>query len=182
MSKNKIYLILQSLIFLIPINLYIIGDWLGSGIQTLFFRYHETTLGNSVIFLHREMGFVLNGTLYGKSAYASAIWCFGVTLICIATLVILFAYFKEENRLIKYAVLLNLGGALLFTIAIIIQYGITFHGPAGIAIPLGIPVILGVAYFQYRSAINEITDTQEDEDLGGDALTDDSVKAETENS
>ncbi|PKL64211.1 MAG: hypothetical protein CVV32_09710 [Methanomicrobiales archaeon HGW-Methanomicrobiales-3] len=182
MLKNKIYLILQSLIFLIPINLYIIGDWLGSGIQTLFFRYHETTLGNSLIFLNREMAFVLNGTLSGKSAYASIIWCFGVILICIATLVILFAYFKEENRFINYGVFLNLGGALLFTIAIIIQYGITFHGPAGIAIPLGIPVILGVAYFQYRSAMNEIADDQEDEEVGENTLPDDSVNAEAENS
>jgi hypothetical protein len=150
MSKSKIILILQSIIFLIPINIYIIGDWLGSGIQTMFFRYQQTYMGNGFIFISREMSLVLNSTIYGKSAYASVIWCIGVAIICIATLLLVIAYLKKNPSLVRYTIFLNLGGALLFAIATVIQYGITLNGPAGIAIPIGIPAILGVACLQYR--------------------------------
>jgi hypothetical protein len=149
MQKFRIPLILQALVFLIPLNIYVIGDWIGSGIQTMFFRYHQTNVGNGVIFLNREMGYVLAGIVTGKSAYALAIWGFGVVLICIATLVMIYAYFLEEPAFIRYSAFLNAGGALLFTVAVVIQYGIFLHGPAGIAIPFGIPVILGIAYLQY---------------------------------
>jgi hypothetical protein len=150
MTRFGIPFTLQTLIFVIPLNIYVIGDWLGSGIQTLFFRYQQTNIGNSLIFLNREMSYIINGILTGKSAFASAIWCVGVTVICFAMLVIVFAYSKNEIHLLRYTVLLNLGGAILFTIAIFIQYGITLHGPAGIAIPFGIPVIFGISYYQNR--------------------------------
>ena len=150
MAKFKIPLILQILIFLIPLNIYVIGDWMGSGIQGLFFRYHQTNIGNSLIVLNREIGFVLNGTITGKSAYASVIWCIGVAFICLATLMIIYAYLRKEPLFIKHSTFLNAGGALLFLLSVIIQYGIFLHGPTGIAIPLGIPVILGVAYMQYQ--------------------------------
>lgn len=150
MLKFKIPLILQCLLFIIPLNIYVIGDFLGSGIQTLFFRYHQTNVGNGFIFLHREIGFVLSGTLTGKSVYASVVWCMGVALICIATLVLISAFVRKEPLFIRCSALLNAGGAVLFTIAVIIQYGILLNGPAGIALPFGIPVILGVAYWQYR--------------------------------
>jgi len=167
MSKFRIPLILQCLIFLIPLNIYVIGDWMGSGIQALFFRYQQTNIGNSLIFLNREMGFVLNGILTGKTAYASVLWCVGVALICIAMLVIVYTYLQEEQYLIRYAAFLNAGGALLFTLAVIIQYGIFLNGPAGIAIPIGIPVLLGVAYWQYHwnPATGE-DDEQADEEPG----------------
>lgn len=150
MPKFKILIILQSLLFIIPLNIYIIGDWVGSGIQTLFFRYNQTTVGHSLIFLPREISFVLNGTLNGKSAIASAIWCGAVLLICIATMIIVHAYLRDKSGYLRFSVGLNLAAALLMIIAIGIQYGMTFHGPAGIAIPIGIPVILGVTFWQYR--------------------------------
>jgi hypothetical protein len=31
------------------------------------------------------------------------------------------------------------------------QYGVTFHGPAGFCIPIGIPVVWGVGIFLYRN-------------------------------
>lgn len=168
MSKFKIPLILQCLLFLIPLNIYVIGDWMGSGIQALFFRYQQTNIGNSLIYLNREMGFVLNGTLTGKSAYASVIWCIGVVLICIAMLVMIYAYLKKEPLFVRYTAFLNAGGALLFALAVVIQYGIFLNGPAGIAIPLGIPVILGVAYLQYQwDPETRVDDDEQDKEEPG---------------
>ena len=47
MNKFKISLLLQCLVFLIPVNIYVIGDWLGTGVQWVLFRYQQTYLGNS---------------------------------------------------------------------------------------------------------------------------------------
>jgi hypothetical protein len=164
-KEFRIPLILQALFFLIPLNIYIIGDWMGSGIQTLFFRYNQTNIGNSLIFLNREIYFLTSGLVTGKSAFASVFWLIGVVLICIATILVIYAYFREKPEFIRYCAWFNIGGALLFTLSILIQYGLTLNGPSGIAIPFGIPVILGVAYFQYRSAADELA---EDEDEGED--------------
>lgn len=169
MTLIKKSLILQLLIFLIPLNIYVIGDWIGSGIQTLFFRYQETSLGNGFIFLHREIGFIFNGIISGKSAIASMIWMIGVVIICIAMLLLIAAYAHDELSFVRYAFLLNIGGALLFTIAILIQYGITLQGSAGIAIPIGIPIILAVAYMQYRwyvAAMNQEAESDDGEPDG----------------
>jgi hypothetical protein len=150
MSKSRIALILQCLPFLIPLNIYVIGDWMGCGIQALFFRYQQTTMSSSLIFLNREIGFVLTGIVTGKSALATVVWATGVFLIIIATLVVVSAVFTTRTDLIRKAAFFNLGGALLFMLSIVIQYGILLHGPAGIAVPLGIPVLLVIAFWQYR--------------------------------
>jgi hypothetical protein len=176
-SRLKIPLILQILPLLIPLNIYVIGDWMGSGIQTLFFRYQQTNIGNSLILLNREIGFVLNGTLTGKSANASVIWSLGVILICIATLVMIYSYLQKEPPFIRYSAFLNAGGALLFTIAIIIQYGITLNGPAGIAIPVGIPILLVISYVQYRSSF---IPCEEDEDNKDDFIDNEEKSENTE--
>jgi len=162
MEAKKIPLALQVLIFLIPLNIYIIGDWMGSGIQTLFFRYNQTNIGNSLIFLNREIYFITSGIVTGKSAFASAFWLIGVALVCIATILVIYAYFRNKPEFIRYCVCFNIGGAIIFSLSIIIQYGITLNGPAGFAIPFGIPVILGVAYFQYRYVADAQSENGED--------------------
>jgi hypothetical protein len=146
----RLPLALQFFLWVIPINIYVIGDWMGSGIQWLVVRYQQTNIGNSLIFLNREIGFVLHGELTGKSAIASVVLVVGVTLICFATLIMIYAYYREKQQLVKKSAVLNAGGAVLLTLSIIIQYGITLHGPAGFTIPIGILVIFMVAYFQYH--------------------------------
>lgn len=166
MKKFQVPLILQSLIFLIPLNIYIIGDWMGSGIQTLFFRYNQTNMGNSLIFLNREILFIASGIITGKSSLASFFWLIGVSLICIATILVVYAYFQKDMAYLRYCSFVNVSGAILFTLSILIQYGLTLNGPAGIAIPLGIPIILGVAFYQYKIAAEEMAAAEEEEDCG----------------
>lgn len=166
MTNSKIPPILQTIIFLIPLNIYIIGDWMGSGIQTMFFRYMETNIGNSLIFLNREIYFITSSIVTGKNALVSALWLIGVALICIATVLVAYAYFRKNPAFIRSCALFNLGGAILFALSILIQYGLTLNGPAGIAIPLGIPIILGVAFYQYKIAAEEMAAAEEEEDCG----------------
>jgi len=131
-------------------NVYVIGDWMGAGIQWFFFRYQETNIGNSFIFLHREIRFIVSGLLYGRSAIASLLWVVGVVVIVTATVLIIYGTVKADPGTLKKAAFVNIAGAILFLLSVIVQYGILFHSPAGIAIPFGIPVILGVAFWQYR--------------------------------
>jgi hypothetical protein len=178
MNFPKIPLILQALLFLIPLNIYVIGDWMGSGIHTLFFRYMQTLMGNSLIFINREYFFTTSGILTGKSAFASILWIIGVALICIATVLVVYAYFLNDPAYLRYCSVVNLGGAILFTLSILIQYGLTLNGPAGIAIPFGIPVILGVAWYQYKIAAEEMAAADEEEDCGmGEDVEDDPAES-----
>ena len=148
-SEKKIPLILQILIFLIPVNIYVIGDWLGTGIQFLFFRYQQTNLGNGFILLNREIYFVFSGILKGRSAFSTIFFTAGVACIIIATVLILYGYMQEEPGYRKSAII-NCAAALAFVIAVFLQYGIFLHGPSGIDIPFGIPIILIIAIWQYR--------------------------------
>ena len=65
MDKYKISLLLQCLVFLIPINIYVIGDWLGTGVQWALFRYQQTYMGDSLILVTRGITLVLDGTIGG---------------------------------------------------------------------------------------------------------------------
>ena len=55
MTRFKIPLILQCLIFLIPLNLYMWGDWLLVNIQWALFRYQQSQYGNSLILGHKDI-------------------------------------------------------------------------------------------------------------------------------
>ena len=101
MNKFKISLLLQCLVFLIPVNIYVIGDWLGTGVQWVLFRYQQTYLGNSLILITREITFVLSGTISGRSAISIALWAIGVLLFIIATVLVILANVREDSPLIK---------------------------------------------------------------------------------
>ena len=101
MNKLKISLILQCLVFLIPINIYVIGDWLGTGVQWALFRYQQTYLGDSLILVTRYVTFVLNGTISGRSAISLILWAVGVLLFIIATILVILANTSKDSSLIK---------------------------------------------------------------------------------
>jgi hypothetical protein len=166
-AKSKIPLILQIFIFLIPMNVYVIGDGIGTGIQWLFFRYHVTNSGNSIVFLHREIGFVVSGLLTGKSAIASVLWAAGAILVIAATILVIYSLVKTDPAVLKKTAFINIAAAILFLLSVFVQYGILFHGPAGIAIPFGIPVLLIIAWWQYRISCTMDDDSNKDAENSG---------------
>lgn len=157
-SRFRIPLILQVAVFLLPMTIYVIGDWIGAGIQWVFFRYIGYQEHGSILLLHREIGLILSGILTGKSAFASILWAAGVILVVAATILIAYGTIKTDPGSIKKGAFGNLGGAVLFLLSVFLQYGIFLHGPAGIAIPFGIIVLFVIAFWQYR-----ISCTMEDE-------------------
>jgi hypothetical protein len=149
-SRFRISLILQAAVFLIPMNIYVIGDWIGAGVQWVFFRYIQFQERGGILLLHHEIGLILSGILTGKSAFASILWAAGVILVVTATLLIVYGTARTDPGMIKMGAFGDLGGAVFFLFSVILQYGISLNGPAGMTIPFGITVLFVIAYWQYR--------------------------------
>ena len=65
MNRFKLSLIFQCLIFLIPLNIYMWGDWILVSVQWAFFRYMQTPYGNSLIIGYKDMLYILQGQSTG---------------------------------------------------------------------------------------------------------------------
>ena len=150
MNKYKISLLLQCLVFLIPINIYVIGDWLGTGVQWALFRYQQTYLGDSLILVTRGITYVLNGTIGGMGGISLVLWATGALLFIIALILVILANIKEDPARIKKASIFTLAGGIIFFVSIILQYGVLLNGQSGFAIPVGIPIILVIGWWMYQ--------------------------------
>lgn len=166
-SRSKIPIILQIFLFVIPMNVYVIGDWMGAGIQWVFIRYIHAMDRNSFLPLYREISLVISGLLSGKSAIASVLWAAGAILVIMATILIIYSIIKTDPVTLKKAAFINVAGAILFLLSVFLQYGILLHGPAGIAIPFGIPVLLIIAYWQYRMSCTMDDDSEKATEKSG---------------
>lgn len=162
MNKFKISFLLQCLVFLIPVNIYIIGDWLGTGVQWVLFRYQQTYLGNSLILITREISFVLSGTISGRTAISITLWAIGVLLFIIATVLVIMANIRKDSPLIQKASVFTIAGGIIIVVSIFVQYGFLLSSQAGFAIPVGIPVILLIGWWMHQE-----TDYETDDDDSG---------------
>jgi hypothetical protein len=153
--RFRIPLSLQIFLFLVPMNIYVIGDGIGSGSQWLLFRFTSTYMGNGVVFLSQEIGLVASGVLSGRSALSTGLWALAAAIIIIASLLASYAYVEEEPSYIRFSGILNFCSAVLLILAIILQYGIVLNGPSGISVPFGIPVVIIVAIIQYYGLFSE---------------------------
>jgi hypothetical protein len=150
MKRLRIPLILQCLVFLIPINIYVIGDWLGTGVQWALLRYQQTYMGNSLILVTKDITYVLTGVISGRSAVSYTLWAAGVLFFIIATILVILANTDENSEMIRKASLVTISGAVFLTTAVIMQYGIFFTSQSGFAIPVGVPVILIIGWWMYQ--------------------------------
>ena len=55
MARYKILLLLQCLILLIPLNVYMWGDWLLVNMQWALVRYQQSPVGSSIIPGYRDI-------------------------------------------------------------------------------------------------------------------------------
>ena len=169
MLRYRLPLILQCLVFLIPINIYVIGDWLGTGVQWVLFRYQQTYLGNSLILVSKDITYVLNGTISGRSGISLIIWAIGVLLFIIATILVILANIDEDSSLIKKASLFTIIGGIIIAISVLVQYGILLNSQSGFAIPVGIPIILIIGWWMYQGMYepdDKDNEPEEDESSG----------------
>ena len=171
MTRLRLPLMFECLLFFVPLNIYGIGNDLATGVQWALFRYQESYLGNSLIFIHRDLGYVLNGTLRGSSAFSTVIWYLGAFLLVAALFLLTFAAVQDDTRPVKPAGLLNIAGGVLFLVAMLVQYGPALHSDHGFSLPIGVPLILVTGcWLAWGNFYDEETETVDD----GDAESHDS--------
>jgi len=139
MPRVNILKILPWLFFFIPLNIYIIGDWLGTGVQWALFRYQQTIFGSSFILHNNDVQYILDSIFTGKTALSVLSWSMGI--IFLALMVLVSNNSEEKSRAHHAGVLCVISGSL-FLFSDIIQYGISLNGPAGVCIPTGIPLFI----------------------------------------
>nr|HQD25586.1 hypothetical protein [Methanoculleus thermophilus] len=88
------------------------------------------------------------------------LWVLGTALLVAA--VVYFAARRHEGyeSFRKPLALLVAGGAVAYLLSCVAQYGPTLYGPAGLSVPVGVPLILAVAW--YIAKVGD--DGDEDED------------------
>lgn len=145
MDKHARYnypFLVQCTLFLIPVNIYLIGNGLAAGIEWILFRYQQSYLGNSIILFYKYLGYISSGILTGRSAFAAGISFTASVLLLLSLILFLHVAIKKSSKLIKSGAILTIIGGLLFLISDMIQYGIVCYGPNGFILPVGVPCIL----------------------------------------
>lgn len=162
MKKISWFRIFALISLFIPITIFVIGDYLGVGIQFPTFRFQESYLGISIIPINKEWEYILKGLIRSKSAISIALWIIGLLLI-IASLLVTFYNNCRESKKFKFAGIFLCSAAILFLISLFMQYGPLFHGPAGIAIPIGLPVLFVIGGWMYMEGRKEEVGDDEEE-------------------
>jgi hypothetical protein len=149
MKRFKLLITIQCLLFLIPLNIYVIGDWLATGIQWTLFRFQESIMGNSLILLNRDFNYILTGVLTGRSALPIALWIIGAVFLIISLFLSIFAWNNDKPMILKKSAFFTIFGGFLFLLAMIVQYGPLLHGEKGFSIPFGVPLVIITGLWMY---------------------------------
>jgi hypothetical protein len=158
MTRFKIPLILQCLIFLIPLNIYMWGDWLLVNAQWALFRYQQSPYGDSFIPGYKDILYILLGQTTGWYNIAAAVfWTTGAVILLIGLIITIIASTREESEKIRTASYFTMIGGIFLGLSAICR----FNG--GFAIPVGIPIILIIGWWMYQ----ETDDPDETDDESG---------------
>jgi hypothetical protein len=149
-QRSLIVLLLILICFFLPIQLYIIGDSIGYGLQTTFFRFNDTIYGAGFIFLNQDIGYILSGTYTGRTAISVIAWLAGDLLLLSGTCcaLIIPGDRVQKNRTLGGPLIMASGICFLF--ACITQYGIVLHGNAGTSLPVGVLLILIIGWLTWK--------------------------------
>ena len=135
------------LALLLPVEIYVIGDALGAGIQCPLFRYQETYLGSSTITILRDLDYVAFGIISGRSALSILLRVCGSALLIAAAIYLAWKWQEDYDSFRKPLALLVTGGGVAYLLSCIAQYGPTFRGLSGFCVPVGVPLIAVIAVY-----------------------------------
>lgn len=149
------------LVFCVPVSVYVIGQMLGAGIQFPLFRYQETYMGANVITIVRDLQYVMEGSITGRSALMPLFWAAGTLsgitgLVCVAIPPRMRGWYSPRRSGICL-----MGAGALYLLALIVQYGPTFSSSGGFAIPVGVPVILAAGWLVWSGLLFSPAGTDE---------------------
>lgn len=144
--------------FLFPINVYLIGDAIGAGIQFLLLRFVGSFSGRSIIPVWREVQLVTSGIITGRTALSIALWAGGVIILAGTAALLISNRGEPRKNVVGYGI-----GCAFLVVSTMVQYGPLFHGPAGVAIPIGIPALAVIGYLLWKD-VRSGADPDEDDD------------------
>ena len=148
-TQIQIIILTSIILNFIPISIDIIGDWLGAGVQFPWFTYIVSYQGTSLISAYTNLWYVAFGILSPKSAISIVLWEAGTVLLAAATCLLLYEHTNRSTRHRVPGLLTILAGVAMLA-SLIQQYGPLLHGPAGIAIPVGLPLVFVVGWWVFR--------------------------------
>jgi hypothetical protein len=139
-----------------PIQIYIIGDGLGVGIQSAVLNYRSTYLGTSLTDAFIELNYALSGTIQGKTAVSIMAWFAGFLLLLLGLIALILEGYQAEPRVRRAGYLYMIAG-FFFLASVLIQYGPWLSGPAGISVPIGVPLILYFGWWYQMYSVKKDT-------------------------
>jgi hypothetical protein len=149
LHDRRIPLLLTLLLFLIPLNIYVIGEWIGTGVQWALFRYQDSAYGTSLITLTRDLEYVISGIITGKSAISLSLWVAGAILLIVAFIALAALFAENMDEKMHIPGLLVIASGVLLLASCVTQYGPLLSGPAGFSVPIGIPLVWVVGWLIY---------------------------------
>jgi hypothetical protein len=160
MNRFKLSLIFQCLIFLIPLNIYMWGDWILVSVQWALFRYMQTPYGDSLILGYKDILYIVQGQSTGLYNIGSAVfWTAGVLILLAGLIITIVAFTREASDKLKTASYFTLAGGIFLGFSALCR----FNG--GFAIPIGVPIILIIGWWMYKAA-DETDDTENEPEDG----------------
>ena len=129
--------LLAAVSLVVPVSVYYIGNGIGAGVAFPLFRYQQTYLGPSLITLFRDIDLVTSGAITGRSALVPFFWLGGVLLCCVALVFACHHVRKHSLNSRRYAGISLFAAGFAFLGGIIAQYGFSFAGSSGFAVPIG---------------------------------------------
>ncbi len=144
---------LTALIFCVPVSVYGIGSMLGAGVQFPLFRYQDTYMGTNVITIVRDLQYVLEGTITGKSALMPIFWIGGVVSGVVGLLSVAVPSRIHGRYSFRRGGICIMGAGLIYLAALIVQYGPSFSSSGGFAIPVGVPVLVVAGWLVWSGTL-----------------------------
>lgn len=151
---KKIALFLIILVYFIPVQIFRIGTSIGYGIQWPLFKYQDTIIGVSFVSLINDIGYVLTGTITGRSGISLVLFLSSTIILLVSTIALIHTYVTgHPEKFRKYSLFLSLS-AIIYLISIMVQYGFLLSGLAGISIPIGVPLMFFIGWWLHRYGLD----------------------------
>ena len=145
MVKYRIPLIVQCLLFLIPLNIYMWGDWIIVDLQWALFRYQQSPYGNSLIPVYKDISYIVLGQTTGLyNVLSTVFWITGCVLLIIGLFVIILSNIGETVMSLKKASIFTIAAGILFGFSALLRFS------GGFAIPVGVPIVLFFGWWMYQ--------------------------------
>jgi hypothetical protein len=137
------------LLLCLPVNIYAFGDLICAGVQFPLFRVQYSPLGWSFITIAREFEYVAGGVVGGKAVWFAVIWGIAV-LVMLGAIGCALSFYRTGRVRQKRAAGIGLAvTAACMLAATMVYYGLSFSGPTGFAVPVGLPLLFAAAWLLY---------------------------------